>query len=55
MEAGDSIEVTADWNWSDANYSKDWSVTVWGSKGAVTVTHNNGLKSDKLPFIAKKK
>ena len=51
MAAGQTITFTADWNWVDANYSKDWSVTAWGSKGNVTITHKNGLNSDKLPYI----
>ena len=51
MGAGETMTFTGDWNWVDANYSKDWSVVAWGSKGNVTVTHKNGLKSDKLPFI----
>ena len=53
MNAGETIAFNGDWNWLDANYSKDWSVTVWGSKGNVKITHKNGLASDKLPYIAR--
>ena len=50
--AGQTVQITLDANWIDKNYAKDWSVVVWGEKGAVSVTHKNGLASDKLPYIA---
>ena len=30
----------------------DWSVTVWGAKGDVSITHEKaGVKSDKWPLV----
>ena len=51
IAAGESVQVTTEWNWTDPNHPKDWSVTVWAKDGPVTVTNNNGRTSDVFPVI----
>ena len=46
MRAGESIDIVAEWNWSDRNVvAKDWSIVAWGESGDLSVTHNKGTKS----------
>ena len=46
MRAGESIDIVAEWNWSDRNVvAKDWSIVAWGETGNLSVTHNKGTKS----------
>ena len=51
MSAGQSIEITTEWDFSKSNIAKDWSVVVWGENGPVSITHNGGWTSDELPVI----
>ena len=51
MKANESKTIHGEWNWIDANYSKDWSVVAWGDKGSLSLTHKNGLVSDMLPLL----
>lgn len=52
MKAGESIKIATEWNWSDrSEVAKDWSVVAWGESGELSVTHDNGYKSQSLPFI----
>jgi hypothetical protein len=53
MLAGETISVTVELDFSDPKAIRDWSVTAWGDKGAITVRHEDGLASDKLPVIYK--
>ena len=55
VKAGETVTVTGDWNWLDPNYSNDWSVTAWGNKGPVIISHKLGLESDKMPVAPAKK
>lgn len=32
--------------------AKDWSLTVWGDSGPVSIRHSDGLTSETLPVIA---
>ena len=41
-------------NWNDGVQARDWSVTVWGNAGPVTVTHEAGISSDSLPVVPPK-
>lgn len=52
MQAGETIDIIAEWNWSDrSDVAKDWSIVAWGEQGELSVTHNDGLASDHMPFI----
>ena len=51
--AGESVEIEVELNLERKGVSKDWSVTAWGEQGGVTVTHNDGLASDSLPYQPK--
>ena len=55
MSAGESISIVAEWNWSDrtGTVPNDWSIVALGELGNVSVTHDEGIASDSLPFIAK--
>ena len=50
IAAGESVKITTEWNWfEDPNAAKDWSVTVWGAKAAVGITHDGGLTTQSMP------
>lgn len=51
MTAGESVTVNTEWNFTDANVAKDWSVVAWGEMGDLTLTHDGGWTSDILPVI----
>ena len=53
MSAGESVEFEVEINLERKGVSKDWSVTAWGESGNVTLTHNDGLMSDSLPYQPK--
>ena len=36
-------------NFNNDNIAKDWSITVWGDSGPVSIRHSAGLTSDTLP------
>jgi len=49
MEAGQKLEIIAEWN----SIATDWSVVAWGEQGSLSVTHNDGIESASLPYIAR--
>ena len=51
MKANESVKIITEWNWTDPNHEKDWSVTVWAPDGEVLITHNEGRSSDTMPVI----
>lgn len=53
LSAGESVEIEVELNLDRAGVTKDWSLTAWGVQGGVTVTHNDGLTSDSLPYQPK--
>ena len=54
VEAGESFEVEVEFNWEREGITKDWTLTVWGEKGAVTVEHTNpDLTSESFPYTPK--
>ena len=53
VKAGESFEVEVEFNWEREGVTKDWSITAWGEKGAVSVEHSEGIESDALPYQAK--
>ena len=53
LSAGESVEIEVELNLDRAGVTKDWSLTAWGVQGGVTVTHNDGLTSDNLPYQPK--
>lgn len=55
MKAGTALRIITEWNFTDPDMAKDWSVVAWAEKGTLTIRHNDGLKSDKMPFISRKK
>ena len=53
MEAGESIKIITEWNFTDPRIARDWSVVVWGNLGEIELTHDGGEYSDSLPYIEK--
>jgi len=51
IEAGESVDLLAAMNWNDGEQARDFSVTVWGEAGPVTITHSDGLESASLPVV----
>lgn len=54
LGAGDSIKVYLEWNWADRgghDFSKDWSLVVWGEHGKVSIKHDAGYETDHFPYI----
>lgn len=51
IAAGESIDLLAAMNWNDGKQARDFSVTVWGEAGPVTITHADGLASAALPVV----
>ena len=51
INGGESIEIIIEFNWNKPEVTKDWSVTAWGETSDVRVTHNDGIKSDSLPYV----
>jgi len=49
LEAGQSKTIKVYFDWTIKGATRDWSVTAWGTKGSVSVTESNGLKSSKMP------
>jgi len=49
MQAGQKLEIVAEWN----SIATDWSVVAWGEHGSLSVTHNDGIESASLPYIAR--
>ena len=43
FDAGEEIEIVAEFNFNRRGVTKDWSVTAWGEKGKVEVRHSKGL------------
>ena len=43
IKAGESVEIITEWNWNKPNTPKDWSVTAWGDKGPLSITHKKGM------------
>lgn len=53
MKAGEGIEINFTLNFVSDEIAHDWSVVAYGSKGALTLTHNNNVESDSPRFLAK--
>ena len=51
MKAGETLVLETEWDWTSSEIAHDWSVTAWGNKGPITITHNEGLESMSLPVI----
>ena len=49
FEAGESKTVDVEFDFSDAEKARDWSVVAWGTKAPVRVYHIKGLITDRLP------
>ena len=43
-----TIKVLLDWNRHE-EVTKDWSLTAWGEKGAVSVTHDSDIATQHMP------
>ena len=43
-----------EFDWDRECITPDWSIVAVAEKGAVKVKHSQGLKTDSLPFIAKR-
>ena len=43
MQADEEIEIMIELNFNRKGVTKDWSVTVWGEKGEVSVRHSEGI------------
>ena len=48
-EPGVEYTIITEWNWNSEETANDFSVTAYGFKGEVFLTHNKNLKSDTLP------
>ena len=54
LTAGEELTLYLELGWKlDPTRPRDWSVVAFGSDGGVTLTHNDGYKSDTLPIIAR--
>ena len=53
VSAGESFTVEVEFNWNRSGITRDWSVTAWGESGPVSVTHDQGIATDSLPFTPK--
>ena len=53
--AGESFDVTMEMDWSNKNAGKDFSLTVYGDKGAVSLKHKGGLTTQHMPVAPAKK
>ena len=42
MQAGESIQIITEWNFTDPRIVRDWSVVVWGELGEIELTHDGG-------------
>lgn len=51
MTAGESKTITVEWDFSDPNVPKDWSLVAWAKDGDITLTHDGGDVTDVLPVI----
>jgi len=49
FKAGETMGVEVEFDFSDANKARDWSVVAWGEKGQVEVHHTSGLVTHSLP------
>ena len=54
MGAGETYYIVTEWNWTEPQVAKDFSVTVYGFEEKVSVSHIKGLASDTLPVIMPK-
>ena len=51
VSRGEAVDIAVEFNWEREGLTHDWSVTVWGEVGGVSVTHNDGIASDSLPYV----
>ena len=52
LAADEEVEIDVEWDWSDLEVTNDWSVTIWGALGEVSIRHSNSnYVSDELPVI----
>jgi hypothetical protein len=52
MQAGQTYDLTTEWNFSDPNTARDWSVVAYGTEGDISVKLD-GYESDTLPLITR--
>lgn len=52
VTAGSTTEVTMEFDIGNANVGHDWSITVYGDKGELSIKHKGGLTTQHLPVIA---
>ena len=50
IKAGDPEWIKMDIHFGEDD-ARDWSIVVYGDKGPVTITHDEGLVTDKMPVI----
>ena len=53
INEGKTVRITTEWNFTNENFAKDWSIVAWGEEGPISLTHNKGWESDSLPYIDK--
>jgi len=48
VQAGESVTIEMEWNFSNEAHAKDWSITAYGNgkTGTLHLAHDRGLKSD---------
>lgn len=51
FSADDEIQFVLEFDWDRECVTPDWSITAWASNGTVSVTHSEGLDSDKMPVL----
>lgn len=49
MRAGSTHKIKMLLDWNRENATKDWSLTAWGEKGKVIVTHADSLETQHMP------
>lgn len=53
FEAGEEVEILVEFNWNRKGVTRDWSLTVWGVEGEVTVRHSQNLSSKHFAYTEK--
>ena len=54
FEAGESKSFIVEWDWAREDVTPDWSVTAWAELGQVSVSHNDDIETDSLPFTPRR-
>jgi len=56
MAAGESIDIITEWDFRLADVPKDWSMTVYGNMGGVSISHTDGVTvTDHMPLAPPKR